>query len=738
MSTLTLAFAVVTMSWLTIARGFQPNAVSGETGLEAEIESPFLVPPKTPTARMKAAIQMVDFGSPQLSRQYLGQILSANPSDEDLISLRKEFGSAALLRLSNLKSVQPESSQLLKLVNAASKRQATNPEFIDGMISNLFGSPTKRATAIRDLQGLGSAVIPRMLTRWSQAEAGSDQDWLQYALLRIGSDGVPALIGALDSGDENLQSMAANTLGKLNAREAIPDLGFLAFSKNVPVGVQLSSRAALSRILKIPKSDLIESGTVGHLYRSATLLMSGQSRLKKNPDGTTTVWYWDGEKNVLRRENAAADQAALQVGIRHIRRAVLLSPNEIRYQALLLTYLFERDKRSAGWEQPVAKGKGTAFDLGLTSGQPVVSASLEIALKHRRIAAAVMSLEVLSQIGAPTWLNGNDTKTPLYDALNDADLRIQFAAAELVMKLEPKTVFPGASRVTSIFAKALHHSGEKHVLVIDPNLSRAAKTAGALSALGYLPILSKTGKDGFRIASSRGDIEFAIIHANVIRWELTATLANFRADVRTTGLPIGIFAPDFLRPKLHRLLSRTPRSVFLAETGNPKLLSSQVEPFLKQQVSKPLSAVETDQMMKSSIHWLTVISRYPHKNVFSLASAQESLFEAIGNLEISKQAISSVATLPSVASQTRLADTATAETFPMPLRVHAIDMLRQQITRHGLLLSLEKVRALMTVWKAADADPSLHTALSSLMGVLRPDSHKVGEYLQEFLEKDSK
>lgn len=728
------AFAAVSLLWLTTARGIQLEANPDDSGGFAVIGSPLLVEPETPVEIFQAALTMVDLGSFDLARQYLDLLLSKKPTDDQLLEIREKFNSATLLRLANSRDLRPASETLLNAVNAATKRRSTDPKFIDGLISDLLASAIKRRVAIQELQNLGPDILPQLIARWQEESDGSNKDWFQYAILRMGNPAVPALLGALSTPNEPVKTMVIDTLGRLGARDAVPDLGYFAFANNIPIGTQDAARLSLSKIQNIPKSELVESGTIQKLYQSSLQLMASEKNWSTNADGKTKLWYWDKSSDRLSYSLIAPDEASLLTGTVQIERAIRLSPDKENLQALMLAFLFERDKRDAGWEQPAYKGKGTAFDLGLTSGPKVVAEALGINLKYRRLAGAVLAIDVLAQVATKNQLaRDEDSESPILDALNNPDLRVQFAAAEAVMKLNPENEFRGASRIISIFAKALNHSGEKHALIIDPNPQRAGLTAGALGEMGYLALIANTGREGFKIAARRGDIDFAIIHANSIQWELTPTLVNFRADVRTTGLPIGISAPNFLRTKLTRLLNRTPRSTFVEETSNSVLLTKEIKPFIDNLVTKPLSPTESAQMTKRAVTWLTMIAMRKQDNIFDMSQAKDALFQAVSNPEISKQAMTALASLIGPESQIRLTDAALTSSNDIELRAHAVNMLKQHINKNGLLLSNEKIQELTKTWESSQ-DKELRTALSSLMGTLRPDTKQVGEYLKEHLQ----
>ena len=86
--------------------------------------------------------------------------------------------------------------------------------------------------------------------------------------------------------------------------------------------------------------------------------------------------------------------------------------------------------------------------------------------------------------------------------------------------------------------RALNDSGRARGLAVHANTQSAQKMADFLKELGYDAPIAATGQDAFRVASERMDIELVVVDANVARWGLSQTIANFRADARTAPIPI--------------------------------------------------------------------------------------------------------------------------------------------------------------------------------------------------------
>ena len=515
----------------------------------ADEPSPLLTEPKSPEALFDAVVLMLDLERPNLALQYLKALVSQDPDDATILRMRDKHGPAVFLELSNDKRLQPESITLLERMNAAFRRYAADPARMDRLIADLTGPPEKREIAIIQLRSTGKIAIPRMLTVISGTVDPTQRDAMVYAMTRMGTQIIPPLLGAVEAPEEGIRTVAIDTLGWLGSLDTVPWLWYSAFGPKQSLAVRQSARQALARILRndVKRAGEISSfGAVSQLKRIASTHFRLEFNWPKNDDGESTeLWSWDNQQNALSAWNVSPETASLIVGSRFARQALTLSPERRDLQALYLSLRLAYDAHLAGWESALPTGPGTAHDLALLAGPEVALSSLEYSLQNPNPAAALAALQVLSQIGNRSQLrNRNGQASPIIQAMNYPNFRVQFAAASTVLQLDPEESFRGASRIVSILTRALNDSGDKQGLAIDPNEDRAATMAGLLTETGFAPLQASTGQDGFKIAAERGDVELIVIHAAVIRWSLTQTIANLRADARTAGTYDGVVTDD--------------------------------------------------------------------------------------------------------------------------------------------------------------------------------------------------
>jgi DNA-binding response OmpR family regulator len=446
-------------------------------------------------------------------------------------------------------------------------------------------------------------------------------------------------------------------------------------------------------------------------------------------DGTVELWTWDPAINNVRKVNVSVEMASLTVGLRFARQALSLAPDDEDLQALYLGLNLAQAKQLAAPEGRLPAGPGTAFDLALTSGVPLVSRTLDLALEHGNAAAAEAALHVLGQIGTVPELLAAGKASPLLKAFDSPDRQVQFAAAVAVMEMNPTAPFPGAERAVAVFSRALRNE-ERSAVIVDANAPRANQVAALIGEMGYVPHVAHTGQDGFRAASSRMDVDLVVLNINTIRWPLSVTIANLRADARTARIPIAIYGPDNMRDRVASLLQRYDAVTYVIEATASEEFDSQLRPVLARLHAPQLSEVQRAEQRSLAAYWLADIASR-QTDVFDLRPAEAALLGAVQDPTLSENILLALSASPSASVQQALQQIAVSGSFPARQRESAALQLAAHIQRFDLLLSAEQVDELRSSWQAAE-DPALATALAGVLGTLKPNSRQVGLRLKEF------
>jgi HEAT repeat protein len=696
--------------------------------------SPLLVEPKTPEEFFASTLLMVDLARLDLARKYLEQFDAGAPDDELLLKIRDKQGTGEFLKLASIKELQPLSSQLLDRLSAAARKQSEDPAFVDGLIARLSGNPSERELAIRELRNAGPRAVPQLLKQMSQPDMADKQDALVIALTRMGRQVVPPLLGGLDAPQERVRSAVIDVLGWLEANEAIPYLWYPAFAEEQPNGVRMAAQGTLAKLMtgSRQRTDRLSSVTASNELRHLAKLLFQKPELLPQENGSVVIWSWDEPLGTVVAKSYSPPIAAMLISSRFARQSLSLSPEQSEPQRQYLASLLGLEVLQNGWDKSRTADPGSAMYLALTAGEETVSQVLADALEAGQPATAVASLDVLGQIGTREQLLGlKGLKSPVLAALNSPDSRTQFAAANAILRIEPQNSFPGANRVVAVLARALTDPGQSRALVIDADRERAGTTAAFLVDAGYEGIVAVTGREGFEKAASTAGIDVIVVHVNCLRWDLTQTLANIRADARTAAIPIVVYGPAATRDQVARLVARSGPATYISESATSDDFIHQYRPFAQGLKTPALSAQERNQQMIAASFWLATLASARGAKVFDITSAEKELSLVAESHDAGPNAIIALGGLGTRPAQQRLAAVALNAQLDASLREAAAAQLGYHIQRFGLLLTKDEVTQVHTAWVEAQI-PAIKSALAGVIGTLRPNASLVGERLQQF------
>lgn len=696
--------------------------------------SPLLKEPQTPEEAFAAVVLLVDLARFDLAQAYLKQYVASNPSDEQLQQLRDRYGTGEFLRLTQIAPLRATALPLLARLNEASRKQAADPAYIEGLIARLSGTPAARELAIRELQNAGPAAVPILISRL-RAAMGTQRDVLVIALSRLGEPVIPVLIAALDAPEEGVQVGSLEALSRLGARAAVPRMWRLAFDQAVPAGTQDAARRALSTLLYGDErhTDRL-SGVlaVTDLERRARQYLTREVIIAPDEQSdVTTVWAWNTAQQAPVSALVKPEDAALDEALRLAGDALALSPETRSIQTLYLTAVLSNEVRRQGWDATLTPETNPLMGKIVASGVDRLQETLSFAMEQGRSDAAWGALQGLSSLASPILLTSTSAeKAPVLRALNYPDPRVQFAAAMVVLRSDPPPTLSRGSRVTEILRRSLTDPGQPQALIIDPDQAEATQIGSYLSEDGYETVQASTGREGFRIAAERTGIQLIVVQANVGQWPLTMTLSNLRADARTAYLPIVVYGPEDVRVKIQRLVQRTGNAVFAAESPGSASFWEQVRPLLGQMQSPPPSPTQRADFKALAAYWLATLAEGPLKEPFQIAPSARELFPLVQDPKLSPQALAALGRIGTEEVQRYLTETVLADQLAPEIRRQAAVELTGHIQRHGLVIATSQTQQLTSLWQSTD-DAELKGRLATVVGTFRPDAALVGERLRQ-------
>ncbi|QDT64984.1 HEAT repeat domain-containing protein [Calycomorphotria hydatis] len=706
-----------------------PAEEGGDAAAAQPVEdSPLLRDPETPLERLKAVDLVLRLGRPKLAKQYLEQLVSENLSDDELVSLRDELGPAFFVKLSGAEALQPLGTQFANSVTKAFAERGANPERINSLIDDLTGKPADRVAARQTLINTGKVVVPVVLTRLYQARPGDDPDDLIEVLRGIGKPALPMLHAAVSSQNPDFASKVVEAIERIGSTDSYDYLLYPAMSTDVPTGLRLRAATALRSLTPPELSAPRDAG-------SAALQLMGvgmeqylrAARLQTKDEANAFLWSWNDDKAELEWEEVTAEQHAIATAEQFARQAFLMWPEQKDTQALFLATALAKAKMTTGETEGLPTGPGTVYETAQQAGYEVVTRSLAISLDVGERYGAMGALIVLGGITPSRELNGK-TGEVLQQAMNAADIRVQFAAAIAALRLRAEEPYPSANRVVEILSRALV-ADEKTAVIVDPNPQRGAMVAGFLNEMGYDSIVRTETADGFRMAAENTAADITLLNLNVSRPTLRAALAAFRADSRTKSMPVIVYGPGEFRSKVERVTSRTDRSGYISYTVLSRAFIRQLLPIARKYQPRPaLTLDERLQQQKYAAYWLANIANERREDVYPLDEAERALINSMQNPDLTENCLVALSSIPTATAQNAILETLHANTGD-PQATTLAQGLVTHVRRFGLLLrgkQLNQLYELMTNSENAD----VRDALASLSGMLSPTPKASAETLK--------
>jgi len=684
--------------------------------------SPLAQEPTTQAEHMDAALLVLKLARTDLAKKYLSDLLKMNPTDEDLLTLRDEYGTAVFLQLSGVEGLQPDSTILLEKLKTAVKRKTTDPEYVSKIMPKLVGTSRERDEALNELRHLGSEAIPGLLLEL-QNPKGIPKDTVIVTMVQLGNDAEEPLIGALLSNDISIRTAAAEVLGNISSERNSLWLYRMAFDENQSPAARTTARNSMAKIIY---GDHRFASRISGYGASRKLLKTAEEHLTETyewPDhhqgqAEIPVWAWDEQLKTVTKSIVPPKQASIFFAERLARDAAALSPSDEQAPIVVLAARMARDVNLTGWDNAVPVAPGSAHELAVRSGPETALKTLQFGLDNDIPSVSLVSLNALARNGSAAQLS---RKSIVVEALDAPHPRLQFAAALTILQWEPKKSFNGSSRVVEILGRALQSEGKAGGVVMDPNVERGSVTVGMFGELGFRSHLVSTGMSGFRTATEHGNIELAVLHPNVIRWELSQTLANLRADSRTRNLPVVIYGPAASADRYKKLTEEYKNVAYVSQAISAIDVNKSLRPVLLQLSPPPLTDQQRVDNQTEAAFWLQRIASHSSTDVFNLAPIEAVISKAINNQAVGEDAMSALVSIGRNSVQTRLLEIATSPTGTASFRELAALQLGYHIQKHGTLLSKAELNTLQSNWKS-ESEPNVKAAMSSAIGSMKPSA----------------
>ena len=604
---------------------------------EAPPASPLLREPTNPDEYLDSILFLVAIGRPELARTYLERLIGQNLDSETLYALREKHGAAKLLRLTRVTQLDPFAMELYRQTGEAARAWARDPMRIAELIQRLSDSAEEQAWAIGELRKAGAAAVPHLLHVLESPERAAERPVATLALVHLGEEAVPPLIGVLQTDDLALKAVVISALRRIGDRRAAPFLYSLAAGAAPDDPQAIWAREAVEELtgqrIDSPEaaSDLL-AGLADRYYQAAATLPSdgGQSPIE--------LWTWNETEGVPVPRELSQQEAAYDLGLRFVRQALSLQPDNPRLQTLLMSLMLEHEAARTGPDRPLPRGPGTAYELAVRRGTEIVAASLRRALAERRSRVALAATRLLGELNPENQLDAEGWRPGLLlETVEYPDRRVQLAAAKAVLDLQPTRPFAGSDRILSVLARAIGIEDRPKVVVADVHVARGRQMAALFGELGYAPTLAGTGREAFTLAAESAGYDLICLDLMILRFDLSQTVANLRADARTADIPIVIVGPLRFESSLAHLERRWSDVKFVVRPLDADGLRVQLDAALAGRGVNPLTAGERAAYREFAYDWLLRMAN-GELPLYDPLRAEKALERALSNPSLAPKA----------------------------------------------------------------------------------------------------
>ena len=646
--------------------------------------------PTTPAELMFAVQSLFDIGRPEEARFYLGKLIAAQPDRDQLEAFQREHGTGFFLRMAGERRMRPEAEQFAKLVQDAAYEAARDPARLQALVRQASDpSPLVRAQAVEGLERAGQAAVVPLLQALADPARQAEHPGIRDAMVSLGQGLVDPLLGALESPDEALQSQVLQVLGRLGTGRAVPFLIGPAFE---PDHAEAAQRAA-DTLAQIVGSKPSRTEAIAYLTRRVREYLNGAVAGSVDYQDHTVFWHWDSASQTSVPQTYTAAEASRMMAARLSRDLIRLAPENRDVRRLFLLANLTQARIAAGLDQPLPRGAGTLADRAAELGVEALEDALDYAMQNDYPAAALAAAELLGDLGDGTLVRSDSGQPrPLVQALRHSDRRLRLAAADAIMKLDPRSPYPGSSYLPETLSYFIRTLGSRRALVAQPRAEKAQTLVGLLNQIGYSAEAAGTGKETFQLAIKNPDYEFLLISDAVDSLNANETIQMFRKDPLTARLPIGLMARQENQRQAEAIAELDPLLIAFPRPHDVRSMSFQISRMVDLAGSSRVGYDERLDQAVRAVQHLTRLAEGQHERTFyDMFRVRQAIAAALETPGLSGGAARVLGLLGCPESQRALVLLASQHARPLVERQAAAEAFAQAVQRRGVLLTRDEI-----------------------------------------------
>jgi CheY-like chemotaxis protein len=681
----------------------------------------------------------IGVGKFDLALEYLKGFMGKDPktrspavTDQELVDIDAAEGMSVFLRLLQIPQFREEAKPLLERVNVAVRKSVGDPGRIAKYIKNLSATPEERAYAINELRRSGPLAVPQLVEALQTTEGAPEHAKILTVFAYLGKNIVPPLLAALDIDNTGLKLELLEILRQRADTDAVPYLWFPSASPDQPDLVRKKSAELLAFLLstrpdKLPPANAALTQEAERYYRH---------QVRFSPPNETTVWSWDKDKKQLLSRTVTASEAEEFYGLRFAGQALQLDPGYPQAQIVFVSLGLEKGFERAGLDQPLEKGAPAVKEVLKIVSPDLLEAVLDRALADGRVPVMIGAARALGDLHHVAAARSKEQRPPaLVRALYYPDRRVQFAAADALLKIPGQPNPLAITRTVEVLRRAAATDAASQVIVGDANVVRAGQVARGVKEAGFEPIIVHTGRDALRVLNETAGVDALLVDSQLPDPGLPYTLAQLRADINGALLPVLITVPpaQLTLPKQEELrkLTDTFKNVAVAPTSTTGgVLKNQLRTLIAGSIGQPLTDAERKADAAIAMLWLKRMALGEAKG-YDVEPARDVILKNLSANDLGSLAIEAAGRLSGPAPQIKLADIVLDNNRPADIRSQAAEELVRHIQTYGLSIPANHVKSLQVLFEKSP-DAKLKANVAAVLGAMRPDARLTGGRLLKF------
>ncbi len=668
--------------------------------------------PQTPTQLAKAVKVMIDSEQFDFARFYLARLMTAELDGQQRSGLVRAMGSDFFFTLHATDQLAPEGREFSRQLLAANHKFRQSPERLDQLIGTLNDPNIAiRSRAFRSLRSIGPTAIAALIEVFADSENEDVFPGVRGALKSMGPQAIPLLRAAAVAQNPIVRAEALRALTNYRGEGVADVLAAAALHTTEAQAVKaMLMRAIRDNGYSVPDS----SALVTRLQCRADALLTGKQMVRGSLDPMVTVWRWDSEAKQLQSSRVTLATASRLEASRLAGEAYGIEPNPSLRCLYLLTQL-ETAKRMLGTEGEAAVVSPEGFFKQLpasigTLDSRAINELLKFAVEKKVVPAATACCELLAEMGGPeVFYSAGNRMPPVVRAIMLGDRHLQFAALNVIDRLDPAQAYPGSSLAVKL-AVFLANTHQRSVGLVGNHRLEAAQTvAGALLSAGMNGLAASTSRNFFDIATSDPDVSLMLISDTLVQPRFDELLRQLRADFRTARLPIGLMVRDGDRnPAIGRMIANDPLtySFPVAIDGEPLVSNVRRAETLDDADLFSVSLGDRYRHAVMAARWLEKVSSDRSRfSFYELGPHQKQLAGLLYRPGLEDSASAILSNLGTPLAQRELVSFASQSSNPTEKRRVAAESLGRSIEAGSTLLTRGEIKQQYDRYNASEKEP---------------------------------